>query len=73
MARWRPQPRPEMPSRLETFREWEWDGDKGAWVRARVEWMRENMTTKEIAREMERRRVERRREMESRWRERLED
>lgn len=54
---------PEMPAELATFNEFVWDGDKTAWIRARIEWQDRHMTAEEIARQMERRRLEIRREM----------
>lgn len=55
-----------MPAELETFHEW-W-GDREEWRQARNEWMDANWTAKDCARWMARRRLERRREMEARWR-----
>ena len=70
MATWKSRPRPAMPAELETFSEWQWD-DRREWIQARISWMRANMTSQEIARAMEDRRIARRRQTLDDWMQRL--
>jgi hypothetical protein len=70
MARWKRPDRPEMPDELREYNDRAWSS-RHEWIRAQCTWMRENMTTAEIAEEMAVRRVARRRRREEEWCNRL--